>query len=375
MLANLSKNCFRLRNTPVFSFRTFLSESYKLSEAWNARLSSPILDKIKVDTFHYELEQKFNQLKVACPIDIDIYANKVTDDNHFDEIGDLLNKLRKTSEATNVLDSTGHAYVRNLLDYDQIEQLIQILDNRMEYGVFLDDYAANLAIDKLLKAGKFKEAARISTIFMLQEDFSNSITRALSVFACYKYLGNPEMFDDLIPPPEPVIEKSQKKKKKEEKKIRVKYLRNPYYDDHFDIRDSQHLVGKTLVMVGKEYSKVGDVKLGTNVQLLGLSLYQKYEDGCKLLERSKGAELEKDVLDKINEALTKVGEEQQKSEGFQAFKSAMELIKSSHKVLEGNFEEKINDLCKKTVQEDEVKDIEQQKKVRRIQVHQIIFIK
>lgn len=370
MLATISKNCFRLRHTPI-SIRTFLSESYRLTDAWNARLSTPILEKIKVDTFFYELEQKFNQQKVASPIDIDIYANKVTDDNHLDEIGDLLNKLRKTSEATNILDSTGHAYVRTLIDYDQIEQLIQMLDNRMEYGIFLDDYAANLVIDKLLKAGKFKEAARITTIFMLQEDFSNEITRALSLFACYKYLGNPEVFDDLIPPPEPVVEKGQKKKKKEEIKIRVKYLRNPYFDDHFDIRDSQHLVGKSLCMIGKEYSAKGDVKFGTNVQLLGLSLYQKYEDAHKLLNGSKGTELEKDVVEKINEALTKVGEEQQKMESFQTFKSAMDLIGSSHKVVEGNFEEKINDLCKKSVQDNEAKDMEQQKKVRFH--HQVLY--
>lgn len=361
MLANLSKNCFRLRHTPV-SVRTFLSEAYKLTEAWNARLSTPLLAKIKIDNFYYELDQKFNQSKVASPIDIDIYANKVTDDNHFDEIGDLLNKLRKTSEATNILDSTGHAYIRNLLEYDQIDQLIQILDNRIEYGVFLDDYAANLAIDKLLKVGKFSEAARVATIFMLQEDFANPITRALSLFACYKYLGNAEVFEDLKPPPEPVQEKGQKKKKKEEIKIRVKFLRNPYFDDHFDIRDSQQLVGKTLLFIGKEYSNAGDTKLGTNVQLLGLALYQKFEDGCKLLESTKGTELEKDVVDKINEALTKVGEEQQ-TEAYQAFKSAVELIGSSHKVVEGNFEEKINDLCKNVVQENETKEMEQQKKV------------
>uniref|UniRef100_A0A336LVR3 CSON003897 protein n=1 Tax=Culicoides sonorensis TaxID=179676 RepID=A0A336LVR3_CULSO len=362
MLASISKHCLRLRHNPI-RVRTFLSEAFNLTETWNARLSNPILQKVKADNFYYELELKFNQQNTASPIDIDIYANKVTDDNHFDEIADLLNKLRKTPEATNILDSTGHAYIRNLLEYDQIGQIIQVLDNRIEYGVFLDDYLANLVIDKLLKAGKFKEAARISTIFMLQEDFSNPITRALSLFACYKYLGNPEVFDDLKPPVEPEAEAGQKKKKKKEEiKVRVKFLRNPYFDDHFDIKDSQHLVGKTLTLIGREYSKLGNIKIGNNVQLLGLAIYQKYEDAVTLLESCKGSELEKDVIEKINEFFTKV-EEQQQTEAFHALKSAIELVGSSHKVIEGNFEEKLNELCKSVVQENEAKEIEQQKKI------------
>ncbi|XP_063708442.1 uncharacterized protein LOC134837060 [Culicoides brevitarsis] len=363
MLANLSKNCLRLRHSPVVPVRTFLSENYKLQEAWNTRLASPIMEKINVETFHYELERKFNLQKIASPIDIDIYANKITDDNYFDEVGDLLVKLRKTAEATNILDSTGHAYIRNLIDFDQFESLIQVLDNRMDYGIFFDDFSANLAIDKLLKTGKFKEAARLATIFMLQEDFSNATTRALCLFACYKYLGNPEVFDDLKPPSEPEAEKGAKKKKVTEVKVRVAFLRNPYFDDHFDLKNSQHLVGKTFLLIGKELTKTGDTKLGTNIQLLGLGLYEKYTEAVKFLESTKGAELEKDVIGKINEALAKVGEEEQKNEAFQQFKNAIETIGSTHKVVESNFEEKLNDFCKNVVKENEAKDMEQQKKI------------
>lgn len=358
MLSNLSRRCLKKLKTP--HIRSFLSEAYKLTDTWNSRLSSPILQKVNLETFYYEIEQKYNNKNAASAIDIDIFVNKVTDDNHFDEIADLLNKLRRTAEATNILDSTGHAFTRNLLTYNQIEMLIQVLDNRVEYGVILDDYAVNLALDTLIKAGKMKEAARIATIQLMQEDFTNPITRTLSLYSCFKFLENPEHFDDLKPPEKPVIAPGTKKPKIEEIKVRVGFLRNPYFDDHFDLRDSQHLVGKTLYYIGKELQS-GD--LCTNVKLLGLAFYQKYEKASKLLESTKGSQIYKIVVDKIHDALSKVSEEQQNSEGFNAFKISMEQIAQSHKIVEFDLGNHIEELCKKTVAELEGKEIEQQKKV------------
>lgn len=368
MLALLSRRC--LQNPTRFSLRTFLSEAYQLKEAWNSRLGSPILQKINLDSFFYELDLKFNQNKKVSAIDIDIFANKVTNDTAVDELSDVLFKLRKTEEATNILDSTSHAFIRNMLDHDLIEPLIQILDNRLGYGIFLDDFTANLVLDQLLKSGRHLEAARVATIQMTQEDFSNPITRALSLLACIKYVYDPEglkVFDDLKPKEESQESKEaqqqqtgpKKKKKPEEIKIRVRFLRNPYFDDHFDLRDSQHLVGKTLWYIGRELQ----APLGSNIRLLGLALYQKYDRALKVLGETKGTEVYKPVVDKINELLGGVSEEQ-RSEDFEAFKTAVEGIGSTHKVVEADLEKMATELCQKAVANNEANEIEQQKKVK-----------
>lgn len=62
--------------------------------------------------------------------------------------------------------------------------------------------------------------------------------------------------------------------------IPVKWVRTPYYDDHFDIQDEQFLLGKTLVMLGKTEPNL----IGQSCQVMGLGLYEKFPLGLQLLE-------------------------------------------------------------------------------------------
>lgn len=179
----------------IHTIRTFLSNEYKCTTEWESRLSSPIMEKIKLDTFYYEIDQTFNQNGKASAIDIDLFVNKVNDDTHIDEIGDLIHRLRKTEETSNSLESTGHAVIRNFIDTNHIDELIQILQNPLEYGIFLDHYIANYIMNECLKKENYSAAARIATFLMLQEDFNNDLTKLFGLYSCYKYLSsNPQPF-------------------------------------------------------------------------------------------------------------------------------------------------------------------------------------
>lgn len=54
----------------------------------------------------------------------------------------------------------------------------------------------------------------------------------------------------------------------------MKYLRNPYFDDHFDLTDPNHIVGKTLAWASP---LVGGL-VGRNCEALGWALYNKWEE-------------------------------------------------------------------------------------------------
>lgn len=70
-------------------------------------------------------------------------------------------------------------------------------------------------------------------------------------------------------------------------KIRIPYLRNPYFDDHFDLKDPNHIVGKTLAWVSPLISGV----VGISCQILGWALYNKWAELEAALNRaSKGTE-------------------------------------------------------------------------------------
>ncbi|GBP59528.1 28S ribosomal protein S27, mitochondrial [Eumeta japonica] len=184
---------------------------------------------------------------------------------------DLLHKLRMSADTCNTLDSTHHATIRNFLEFGNINELLVILKDPLNYGIFLDTFTSNLLLDKLLTDQEFEKAALVASLVMLQEDYSNDITCTLSQYACYKYILGYEC------PTEKSVEENVKV---EEVKVRVKYLRNPYFDDHFDIRDPYLLAGKSLAWISERENDNVNLQL----QLIGWLAYQKYD---KLLSLSK----------------------------------------------------------------------------------------
>lgn len=357
--------------------RTFLSDAYKCTEEWKARLQSPILKRISSVPFYFELDKKFQQHGQVCAVDIDIYANRVNNNSRLEELADMVHKLRMTAETANALDSTSHAVVRHHLDFgnDDIGQLIHILDDRLSYGVFLDTYTANLTLDRLLKLKQYRRAAKIATLLMLQENFDNAITRTLSLYACYKYLENPEPLDEPIKPSADELEaaaiaaaaeeaakndpkaKLKRKKKPEEIRIRVKFLRNEFFDDHFDLKNSLHLVGKTFQMIGRHYD---GTTIGNSLSLLGLGFYEKYADGIQFIESLNGSnDLYAESIETMKKHLETV-KDRENDEQFKSFVETVNKLTSSKTGLA----DAIDNLARDAVKENETREIDEQKKVK-----------
>nr|AEE62702.1 unknown [Dendroctonus ponderosae] len=241
--------------------RTILSQAYYCEDVWNQRLSNPVLQKVNLDDLFYELDQRFNKTKQLNAIDIDVFANAIRDDSLCDELLDVVHKLRITADTCNTLESTSHAVVRVLLQSGKAEELINALDDRLNYGLFLDDYTANLLMDTFWKSKEYTHGARVASQLMLQEEVEHPLFCSFALLHCYNYLLNPTGWPEYAPPPEP----------EEEVKIRVKYLRNLYGDEHFDLRDGKKIVGKTLAII----SKGKNDPLHQSFYVLGLALFGK----------------------------------------------------------------------------------------------------
>ena len=64
----------------------------KFQDVWKSRLSSPVLQKVDLEKFFFDVERKFNREKRGSAIDVDIFANKASPDNegeleHLEELG------------------------------------------------------------------------------------------------------------------------------------------------------------------------------------------------------------------------------------------------------------------------------------------------
>lgn len=341
-----------------YSRRTFLSEAYSCQEAWKHRLTTPVLAKVDHEALYYELEQKFHQKAKVSAIDIDIYANKLLDDTHIEEAADIMHKFRLTEETSNALDSTQHAIVRNYVEHSHYSELIELLNNRIGYGVFLDDYTANLTLDRLITTNEFKWAARIATILGLQENFTHPITRSLAVYACYRFVKSGEIdnFDDIVTAPteEPA---EGKKKKKEEIKVRVKFIRNEYFDDHFDLTNSKLLLGKTLYILGLQEGGI----IGNSCKLLGLVLYEKYSKALEFVKACGDVEISQEIVE-----LAKVFLEKADTKEDKYYLELVDLLRSTScgmKLNSGSFEKLLIDNVTQSVAGNEKQQIEEQTKI------------
>lgn len=315
--------------------RTYLSNEYYCKDSWNTRLTTPILQKINLDDFYYELESAFQKHKNISAIDVDIFANAVTDDAHTEELLDLVHKLRLSADTSNALESTSHCVIRHLLDNKQYDRLNHVLNDRLNYGVFLDFYTANLILDTCWKNKDYCTGAKISSQLMLQEDFSNPLSLYLSLMHCFKYLQSKDNSW--------VVVKEEEDDSTEEIKVRVKFIQNTFFDDHFDLKEPLHLIGKTLWLAG---CNIND-PLGQTLHLVGLGLYEKYDKAKELVETFK-----KNNISIMKEGLALLPEDNEVRKLVEGFK-----------VVDGSIESLLNDRIKELLVKMENKDISEQCKL------------
>lgn len=338
--------------------RSFLTNEYKCESAWNAQRSSPIINNINLNDFYTSLSQNYASKGVISAIDVDIFANAVKEPIYLDELKELLHKLRLSAETRNTLESTHHATIRNYIDFGNEQELIDILKDPLTYGVFLDDFAANILLDKLITSNNYELAAEVAALVMLQEDFSNEITCTLSQYACYKYIIN----NKDLPPEAP---KAEEKKKIEEKKIRIKFLRNYYHDDHFDIKDLMLLSGKTLAWMSRNNKD----NVSNNLQIIGLLYYKKYDSLLSLCENYKNLKSFK----LYNDVIELLQKESSKCEDKDSMQKCISILNECPKA-ECRLEESIKKSIEDAINKTQKKDISSQQQVSNNLKFQILFM-
>lgn len=349
----LKKSLLTLAGRRSRRTRTFLTDAYRCDEVWQERLGCPVLKKVEPELLYHKLSTMLDGgNKQISAVDLDIYANALTDKLYLEELEDLTHRFRLSAQAGTLLPSTHHAVVRLFLESEDVTNLVRILRDRLNYGIFPDHYLSNLLMDGFLKANDFRNAAVIASNQMLQEDVDNDIGRAMGLYSCLKYVQNPTPWEDVD---EEVSEKAQEDEEEEDARVRVDFIRNPYFDDHFDLTDGDHLVGKTMLAIGR---KTDDTALSNSFRALGLAYYNRWNELDSYVKNLEGsvcsetAELAVAAIDK------------RAPENAEKLKDALSKLKTENISLT----EKTKNALIDTVDKNEEKEIQLQKSVRMSQL-------
>ncbi|CAH8580045.1 unnamed protein product [Schistosoma guineensis] len=303
--------CTFFRKQPQYGlklwYRYFIPDSYASVDIWNARLSSDIFRNISARGHGLKLLQKINSGEVVSPLDYDIFANKLDelDVKSLDFVEEVIMSYMNTQSAVDVRDSTSHAFIRGYLNFREVDRLLKLIECRSKTGIFVDFASAVLMMDVFLRKGEWNSAIAVSWELCLQEYFSLENVRPLvlatSLFSCMKSIEHDSY----------VVKESEPADDKEIEQKLVPYVRNPSYDNFFDIKHPKLKTGYTLLHLSHVLNSRCSLFQTTPVW----NSLSKYVDSLRLMMRIFGLALS-EQCDKLLVELRKIDDSAIQLGGF-----------------------------------------------------------
>lgn len=168
------QHVLRKQSAIFFGFkRYFLSNNFKCGDEWkSASTVSPLCNLIS-----------FNELSIHEKKIQNVDSSEFI--NH--ELAREILHLRSSERATSVLEATNQAALRKLVDTGNFHFLMHMLENVVDYGIYLDDYTACYILNELILVKEFQLATQISK-YVKQSNLNNALVETLSIYATYMYL-------------------------------------------------------------------------------------------------------------------------------------------------------------------------------------------
>lgn len=140
-----------------------------------------------------------NQLQLAVvsknlnALNLDLFVNSLSaNEDRCSAVLDLLASIRSSHLANTTLESTNFAVVRHLLDFSSIQEVVNILLDRAQFGVFLNNFTGFAVLEALHKEKLYELALPLSLKMILLDGLDSAFIQAFCVKSILMELKKPE---------------------------------------------------------------------------------------------------------------------------------------------------------------------------------------
>lgn len=163
-----------------------------------------------------------NQLQLAVvnknlnALNLDLFVNNLTQyEDRRSAVLDMLSNIRSSKLANSCLDSTNFAVVRHLLDNSSIQEVVPILVDRPQFGIFLNNFTGFAVTQTLHHEKEHELALPLSLKLVLLDELDSIFIQTFCAKCCLSSLkkeisAEPTGDEKPTPPPKGKVQEVSK---------------------------------------------------------------------------------------------------------------------------------------------------------------------